>query len=82
MEKIQYKNQEERNKIIEQKKNEGKILIEEQNYINGNYLIFSDKPRQEEEIKKQYTKTEIKNIIKEYLKSAEGKNLIKEIKNE
>ena len=79
MEKIQYKDQEERNKIIKQ---EGKILIEEQNHIDGNYLIFSDKPKEEEEIKKQYTKTEIKNIIKEYLKSEEGKNLIKEIKNE
>jgi len=82
MEKIQYKTEQEKEQIIEEKKQEGKILIEEQNLLNGNYLIFSDKPRQEEEIKKQYTKTEIKNIIKEYLKSAEGKNLIKEIKNE
>lgn len=46
--KIQYTNQTDRQTIIEA--NVDKILIEEQNITEGNFLIFSDTPRLEEQV--------------------------------
>lgn len=82
MEIINYKDELEREEIIKQKKQEGKILKEDRITLSGNFLIFTDpEETQEQEIKQKYTKTEIKQIIKEYLESKEGKDLIKAIKN-
>jgi hypothetical protein len=47
--KIQYENQGERAQILESNKN--KFLIEEQNLIEGNYLIFSDSMPEPPEVK-------------------------------
>jgi|LSQX01.2.fsa_nt_gb hypothetical protein len=46
--KFQYENQEERNQLIQS--NSDKYLIEEQNIIDGNFLIFTDTPRLEDNI--------------------------------
>lgn len=49
--KIQYNNLEERQKIIDA--NQDKILIEEQNIIDGNFLIFTDVKPVEYQLKEQ-----------------------------
>lgn len=46
--KIQYTDQADRQAKIDA--NKGKILIEEQNIIEGNFLIFSDTPRLEDQV--------------------------------
>lgn len=50
---IQYIDQKDRQNILEN--NKDKVLIQEDNIIEGNFLIFSDTPRIEEQI------TSIKN---------------------
>ena len=44
MEKINYKNDDEKDQIISQKQNEGKFLITDGVTLEGNYLIFDDQP--------------------------------------
>lgn len=46
--KVQYQDQTERQTIIDA--NSDKYLIEEQNITEGNFLIFSDTPRLEDEV--------------------------------
>lgn len=45
MMKFQYTTEEERNAIIADMEAQGKFLIEEQELITGNFLIFGDKPK-------------------------------------
>ena len=62
--KYQYSTQEERDLIISQ--NDDKILIEEQNITEGNFLLFSNVPRLEDRIE------EIANTVDLLLLKQEG----------
>lgn len=44
MTKIEYKTEEEKQAIITEKTTEGLYLTEEQNHIDGNFLIFDTEP--------------------------------------
>ncbi|MDO6355104.1 hypothetical protein Q3V94_08435 [Caloramator sp. CAR-1] len=59
--KFQYTTKEERERIIQE--NQNLVLIEEQNIIDGNFLLFSDNP-QEDRPKAQIVYT---NVSKEEL---------------
>lgn len=55
--KIQYQDEAERQQIIEA--NSSLILIEEQNITEGNFLIFSDTPRIEDNIQEIRINTDL-----------------------
>ena len=65
MEKLPYKNEVEREEIIQKKIKEGKVLVEEGNISTGNYLVFGSedeiKPTVEERLRMLEDKTETLN---------------------
>lgn len=80
--KFEYKNQEERDRIINE--NTNLVLIEEQNITAGNFLIFIDKDEYSEMLQTQEINTRISNI-QSYVNSSDAvtisniENLILEI---
>lgn len=66
MEKIEYKDLKERERIILEQKNAGKVLIAEQNHIDGNFLVFADEYPEEKpsETIEQLIERKIRKMVK------------------